>query len=292
MQSAQTSLDLRQPQRRHSWLRRAGVRCTEVVARALGGRAFYRRRHLTPPGLRLRREILEVGALPADFEGFRVVHLSDLHAGPFIARGDLAALVEAVNALAPDVIAFTGDFITHRAEEGLALADDFGGLSARHGVFAVFGNHDYRERREGELVRAFGERGVIVLRNESRRIAREGGALCIVGIEDLEESKHIDLTAARALVQPGDFEIVLCHHPLGAPQFVRPRCIAVLAGHTHATQLDLPLVRRAGPAHPGARVDFGGTVLLVSRGLGVIGLPLRIGAPTEIGVVELRRKST
>jgi predicted MPP superfamily phosphohydrolase len=63
----------------------------------------------------------------------------------------------------------------------------------------------------------------------------------------------------------------------------------VLSGHTHGTQLDLPWFRRSGPAHPGLRVELGDTVAITNRGLGSIGLPLRIGAPTELVVLEFAR---
>jgi predicted MPP superfamily phosphohydrolase len=121
------------------------------------------------------------------------------------------------------------------------------------------------------------------------RIERGDAALCVVGVEDLEEARTIDLTRARSCVQPGDFEVALCHNPRGALAFVRERCLAVLCGHTHGTQLDLPWLRRAGPPHPGLRVQSGPTAILTSRGLGSIGLPVRIGAPTELVVIELER---
>ena len=61
----------------------------------------------------------------------------------------------------------------------------------------------------------------------------------------------------------------------------------MLSGHTHGTQVDLPRLRKLGPQHPGLRVELGGTTLIVSRGLGVVGLPLRIGAPPELVVIRL-----
>jgi predicted MPP superfamily phosphohydrolase len=286
---ARDASELRQAPRRHSLLRRAAVRAVEGVAMALGGRAFYRRAHLSRPGLRLRRERIAHPELPRALEGFTLVQLSDLHAGPFLRSGDLDAVVREVEALRPDVVALTGDHITHAAEEALAITADVGRLRARLGVFGVLGNHDYKGRREGEIVAAWERVGVEFLRDRNRRFAVEGGALVLVGVEDLEESKRLDVDAARAGVGPEDFEIVLCHHPLGAPVFARERCLAVLSGHTHGGQIDLPLLRRAGPAHPGARVRMGSTTLLVSRGLGSIGVPLRVRAPTEIVVVELAR---
>lgn len=254
-----------------------------------GGRAWYRKAHLSPPGLRVRRELITHAELPAGLEGLLIVQLSDLHAGPFMRRGDLARAVEMVERLEPDLVVITGDMITHHVDEARGIAEDIARLRAPMGVYAIFGNHDYRDRREDEIVRDWGARGVQFLRDDARRFEVEGGALALVGVEDLEEARVIDVRRARASVVPSDFEVVLCHHPAGALLFAGPRCLAVLSGHTHGTQLDLPLARRAGPAHPGLRVHLGATRLIVSRGLGSIGLPLRIGAPTELVSIELRR---
>jgi predicted MPP superfamily phosphohydrolase len=279
--------DLRQRPRRHPWSRRALVRTLETGARALAGRAWYRRRHLSAGGLAVRREEIAVEGLPPAFERFRVVQLSDLHAGPFVRRGDLAGAVERCNSLGPDVVALTGDFVTHSVDEAPLILDDLALLRAREARLAVLGNHDYRGRREGELVAALEARGIRTLRNASHRIERDGGAVIFVGIEDLEEGRVIDLDAARADVRDGDVEIVLCHNPHGARRIARRGCAAVLSGHTHGGQVDLPLLRRAGPVHPGARIELGTSVLIVSRGLGAIGLPLRVGAPSELVVIEL-----
>lgn len=284
-----TGQELRVQPRRHSLARRASVRLCEGLAVALGGRAFYRARHLRPPGLLVRRERVLHPRLPEALRGFRVVQLSDLHAGPFVRAGDLRAVVELANSLEPDLVAITGDLITHRAEDAELVRADLALLRARHGVLGVFGNHDYRGRREGEIAARWAQAGIHFLRNAGVRIERGGAALCVVGVEDLEEARELDLERARECVREGDLELALCHNPRGALAFARESCVAVLCGHTHGTQLDLPWLRRAGPPHPGLRVQSGATAIVTSRGLGSIGLPLRIGAPTELVVLELER---
>ena len=123
------------------------------------------------------------------------------------------------------------------------------------------------------------------------------------GATRLREIAHIRLASVRAMhalggEQPrvlaavdaaarGDIAREDAESLLSAHLEARERCIAVLSGHTHGTQLDLPLLRRAGPAHPGLRVPFGPTTLIVSRGLGAIGLPLRWGAPAEVVIVNV-----
>ena len=285
MQPSSPKSTLRQPPRRHGRLRRWAVETVARTAAALGGRAVYRRRWLGPGRFALREERLEVPGLPGGLHGFRIAHLSDLHAGHFMRAGDLAAVVEAVRALEVDLVVFTGDLITDHWSEALAVLDDLAGLRARHGVLAVFGNHDYRGRQEGRIAAAYAARGIEFLRNESRRIDTGDGVLAVVGVEDLEEARRLDLAAARAGLGPEDVELVLCHNPGGAPALARPGCCAVLAGHTHGGQVDfLPGV---GPPHPGLRLRLGETTLIVNRGLGVIGFPWRFGAPTEIVLVSL-----
>jgi predicted MPP superfamily phosphohydrolase len=279
--------------RRHSRLRRAIFRSVEQTTAFCGGRALYRATSLAPGRLRVRDERVEVRGLPDGLHGFTIAHLSDLHGGPFLRRGDLAHVVAAVNARRPDVVVITGDFITHAWDDALPLLDDLAALRPSHGTFAVFGNHDYRGRQEGRIVAAGLERGIRFLRNECARIEARGVAL--VGLEDLEEARAVDVAAARANVRPGDVEILLSHNPFlfrdaeTTAMLTQARCPVVLSGHTHGAQIDLPFFRRLGPPHVGTRARFGGTTLIVSRGLGVIGFPLRIRAPAEVVIVRLDR---
>ncbi len=279
---------VRQTPRRHSRFRLGAARFAERACAAFGGRAFYRLRHLVRGRFVVREETAFVPGLPAALEGFSVVQISDVHGGSFVGPGDLADIVDAANALAPDVIALTGDYVTHHAREFERVAADLARLSARDGVYAVFGNHDYRGRAEASIAAELP--GALFLRNACARIARGGAHVAIVGLEDLEEGRVVDLELARAGVEVGDVEIVLCHNPLGGRAIARAGCAAILSGHTHAGQIDLPFLRRLGPVHPGLRVVLGETLLVTSRGIGAVGLPLRIGAPSEIVHLRIARR--
>lgn len=271
--------------RRFSDARIRLFRTVERLAVLAGGRRLYRRTSLAPGRFRVRREVLEAPGLPEGLDGYRVAQLSDLHAGPFMGAGDLRHVVDEVLRRAPDLIAITGDLITRDWREALTVLDDLARLRAPDGVFAVFGNHDYKLRQEHRIAAAYAERGIRFLRNESVRLA---SGPCVVGLEDLEEGRVVDLAAARAGVRPGDVELVLCHNPLGARGLAREGCLAVLSGHTHGNQMNLPLLRRLGPEHPGQRLEHGPTTLVVSHGLGVVGFPLRVGAPAEVVELVLR----
>ncbi len=264
----------------------------ERAAVLLGGRRLYRR-SLRRPRLRVVTHDVDLTGLDPRLDGLRVVHLSDFHAGPFLDAAALDDVIATANAAAPDVVALTGDFITHRADEGVALAGTFGRLEARLGAFAVFGNHDYRARREGEMEDAFARVGVTTLRNRGVAVERDGARVWIAGIEDVEEGKVVDLDAALAGRAGGDATILLAHHPDVADDLGGRAIDLVLAGHTHGGQIrlfgrsilgtSLRSRYRAGIYHAGS------ARLHVTRGIGVLVLPLRVGAPAEVAVLTLRR---
>ncbi len=250
---------------------------------------MYKRFALSPGRFVVREERVTVRGLPAALAGFTIAHLSDLHGGSFLGSGDLEHVVAAVNVRRPDLAVITGDFITHDWSEALPLVDDCARIRASHGVFAIFGNHDYRGRHEDRIADAFGVRGIRFLRDECVKLCVGNATLALVGLEDLEEAKAVDLAKARATVTADEVEILLCHNPSSARILARPGCAVILSGHTHGMQMDVPYLRTLGPKHPGIRVEIGTTTLIVSRGLGVVGLPLRLFAPPEIVFVTLVR---
>jgi predicted MPP superfamily phosphohydrolase len=279
--------ELRRVPRRYSRARTALVELGYRVFERCGADAGYARRYLAPGRLRVRRERVGIAGLAPGLSGARIVQLSDIHAGPFVRRGALAGAIEAANALSPELVVLTGDYITRTSDEFELVAGDLARLRPRWGACAVLGNHDYRGRREGDLELCLARCGIELLRNQSRRFEAPGGAIAVVGLEDVEESRHLDLGAARAGVRPGDVEVLLCHNPGAAAALASLGCRLILSGHSHGHQVDLPLVRRLAPAHPGDRVELGASTLITSRGLGAVVLPLRIGSPAEIVCLEL-----
>ena len=277
--------NLRQAPRRYSPLRLCVFWLAERLARVSGGRWFYARLFLSPP--LVRHEVIRRQGLPASLDGLRIAHLSDLHAGVLLGATSMGGVIEATLAENPDLVVFTGDFIAGEVGPGVDLAGVMAPLAqVPLGAFAVFGNHDYRGRQEGKIERAFTQKGWGFLRNRGQRL----GALPLVltGVEDPEEGREVDIEAARAGMGEGDLELCLCHNPSSGSYLARQECLAILSGHTHGRQIDLPFLRTLGPAHPGLRVELGPTALVISRGLGVAGVPLRVGAPAEIVLLELR----
>jgi len=226
--------------------------------------------------------------LPPALDGFCVMQLSDLHVGPFSRSRRLRRIVERVNALAPDLVAITGDLADEKpaqvAEAMLTLRD----LRARHGVLAAPGNHDFFVGID-EVVRMAGAGGVRFLRNERITVA---GAIDVYGIDDPVGARieggptpQIEqVIGAEARQRPS---IVLSHQPLNYPRLAELDVGLVLSGHTHGGQF-WPfawLSRRFYPFNAG-HYRIGASHFYVSRGTGTWGPPLRLGAPPEI--VRLR----
>ncbi|MEM9380390.1 MAG: metallophosphoesterase [Planctomycetota bacterium] len=275
--------------RRFSRLRIGAFAAIERFAVLLGGRRLYRARYLRRARLALREVRIEVPGLPPALDGFRIAHLTDVHGGPFLAAGDLADAATLVEEAAPDVVCWTGDYVVHGIDNARPIEDDLARCVGTRATFAVFGNHDYLHRREGAFIDAMGPRGWTFLRNGSASVEVDGACVAFAGIEDPEEGKVVDVDAALAGTEDADVVVALAHGPRAAPAFATRGARVVLSGHTHATQVDLPFLRDLGPAHPGLRVELGDTTLVVGRGLGVIGAPLRWGVPAEVVLLTLRR---
>lgn len=287
-------LDLRRPPRRYSGTRLALYGAVRWLGtRALRGRAAYGR-WLARGGVRCERLELAVPGLPPAADGLRLVQLSDVHAGPFLDEAALQPALDLARSFAPHLLALTGDFITDSADDAALLGRAFAGVPAPLGKFAVFGNHDYRHRREGELVAWLRRQGVRALRNEAVVLEHGGARVLVAGLEDIEESHGADLAATlRGSDGREPLRVLLCHHPDVVDALPPGLFHLVLSGHSHGGQLVLPGV---GPLARGwlprrVRGDFalpGGGRLHVNRGLGVLVVPLRVGAPAEVTCVTFR----
>jgi predicted MPP superfamily phosphohydrolase len=264
---------------------------------ALGG-ALALAAVATVPALRssprLSRHDIPVDGLPAAFDGYRVVQISDLHCGPFVSGARVARWVASVNALEADLVAVTGDLIVSGERYVPVVAEALGRLQARDGVLASMGNHDYFTDGEA-LVRALERAGLGVLRNRGVIIERgEARAnLFVAGVDDTWTRRH-DLDRALAERPAGAPTLLLCHDPALFPAAVARGVDLTLSGHTHGGQLGVPgLGRRLNlyrlfSAFTSGLYRQGASTLYVNRGLGTTGPPVRLGVPSEIAVLTLR----
>jgi hypothetical protein len=245
-------------------------------------------------GLRVpsvRRVEIALARWPRALDGFRIVQISDIHIGPILGRGFARALTERVNALAPDLVAVTGDLVDGPVE---MLRDDvapFAALRGRHGVFFVTGNHDVYSGGE-PWVECVRELGMRPLRNERVAIGGAEG-FDLAGVDDHRgdwvRGSTEDVDAALAGRDPARAVVLLAHDP-GSFRRAAARDVDLqLSGHTHGGQI-WPfnfVVRLAVPWVAGLH-RAGSSQLYVSRGSGFWGPPMRLFAPAEITEIVLR----
>jgi predicted MPP superfamily phosphohydrolase len=274
----------------------SGLRAAAVVGLALLAGLAGLRSGLAPP--QLRRVEFELPRWPAARDGYRIVQISDIHIGPILGRAFASKLVARVNALAPDLVAVTGDLVDGKVA---LLADEvapFGGLRARDGVYFVTGNHDHYSGAN-DWAQAIAALGVRVLRNERVAIGEGARAFDLVGVDDhrsgLEDRSAggEDLERALAGRDPARPAVLLAHDPSTFRRAATCGIDLQLSGHTHGGQI-WPfglLVRLVIPTVAG-RYAKGAAQLYVSRGTGFWGPPMRLFAPAEITEIVLRSKQT
>jgi len=260
-----------------------------TAATSLGFAGYGFSNALDLPGV--RRANLELPALPAVWDGLRILQISDIHAGPYMGVERMARLREMAMRLEPDLVVFTGDQMDRRPSDAELFARGFRGIEAPLGAWGILGNHDHfidPERSEWALEAA----GIQPLVNRGVALDREGSTLALVGVDDLQArgGRYPDFSVLGTY--PTSFRICLCHQPQGWHQALAAGAHLTLAGHTHGGQIaltgrNLNVARFstryiAGPY----RRDEG--FLYVSRGVGVGALPVRVGAPPEIDLLTLR----
>jgi predicted MPP superfamily phosphohydrolase len=237
--------------------------------------------------------------LPPGLDGLRIAHLSDVHAGIHMSGEKMAAIVAQTNALKADLILQTGDMIDISQSYIPEYVRAFRDLEAPLGVVTVLGNHD-RYTGADAVIKGVRDAGQVFIKNGSHVIEHRGAALALVGIDDprnwrADDPQEDDLGAALQITPPESeaFRILLAHRP-GAFDGAAPRGIPLtLAGHIHGGQFYIPVIGwspgRLITKYVMGHFTQGASQLYVSRGIGVVGVPLRVFAPPEIALFELRR---
>lgn len=290
--------ELESPGRRIFLERTAGVvAAAPFVGGAYG--ALYGRLNLETPTVRIR-----LPRLPRAFEGFRIAQLSDIHIGPFMTEEEIRKHAAIANALRPDLVALTGDFVTWDPATQRPVVNALSGLKAPFGVFGCLGNHDAWAHVQDSIAALFRQAGITILRGARTTIARGPDSLNLIGIDytparpsDMQTDgvAHGRLAGVERLADPHRVNILLSHNPNTFDLAVEFGIDLSLAGHTHGGQVALEFIspelapsRLVTPYVSGLFEKPGGR-LYVNRGIGTIGTPIRIGAPPEITLFELTR---
>ena len=248
------------------------------------------------PMHRLVQVSMRVPGWPEMARPLRVAFLSDFHTGSH--TGDVqrfADIVVEVNRLRPDLVCLGGDYVNCMAFGGGRVppettAEILAGLVAPLGLFAVLGNHDWEY--DGKAVwTALNAVGIQVLENEFAPVTFEGTRIFIVGIGD-NRTRDPDVQRTLMHVPIGEPALVLAHDPASFTD-LPPGPYVMLSGHTHGGQIQLPLVgplinmSEAPRTWTYGHIESNGRQLYVTSGLGTSGLPIRIGIPPEIVLVEI-----
>ena len=253
----------------------------------------------------VKRLDLSMKRLPLSFDGMKVVQFSDFHAGSF---DDIEAVREGlslINEANPDLILFTGDLVNNRADEVLLFIDSLKDLSAKHGKFAILGNHDYgdyikfesnleRQKNLDKLESLFKQAGFRLLKNENIQIDNGIDKIDIIGVENWGQGpfpKYGDIDLASQSTPNERFNILMSHDPDHWENIVRqhPKHFDLtLSGHTHGSQVgvDIPGWQWSPVQYRYKRwlgmYEDNNQYLFVSKGFGFLGFPGRIGMSPEI----------
>jgi predicted MPP superfamily phosphohydrolase len=238
---------------------------------------------------------VKLARLPRRLSGLAIAQITDLHIGRTIGEAEVRRVVARTNALRPDVIALTGDFVdgsVRMLEEAVA---PLAALSARYGVYFVTGNHEYYSGAEA-WVAHLRRLGIRVLRNERVEIGDPGASIDLAGIDDWRSAGMApghgpDLASAMAGRDPDRSLVLLAHQPRGVEAAAQAGVELQVSGHTHGGQI-FPFTLATALVYPYLHglypvADGHGSQIFVSRGTGFWGPPMRLGSPPEIAHIVL-----
>jgi uncharacterized protein len=241
------------------------------------------------------REVeIPVPNLPDGLDGLRLLQLSDIHLSAFLSEKDLARVIDSANELRPHLALVTGDLITAAGDPLQACLRQVARLRADAGILGCMGNHEYYAGSEDIAEREGARLGIPFLRGRAMPLRFGGAVLNVAGV-DYQKSGRNYLRNAERLVLPGAYNVLLSHNPDVFPVAVEKGYDLTLAGHTHGGQVTVEILHQSinaarfftrfvyGLYRRGAAAEY------VTRGIGTIGIPARIGAPPEIALLRLRK---
>ncbi|MGM9804896.1 MAG: metallophosphoesterase [Candidatus Aphodosoma sp.] len=293
---------------------------TSLILRCTGGAlvlpvlAFFIAGMLQRHDIKIRSVEISLPDLPASFDGKRIVQITDMHLGNLTPQYSyLQRIVTTINSLNPDLIFFTGDMVNLRATDSQSTDTVLCRLSARIGKYAVLGNHDYGDYSNWETPEAksrnlqqtkdlYRHLGFTLLCDTALYICNGTDSIGLIGVENCGHApfpKYGDMDKATAGFTSSATNILLSHDPNHWEEEILvsyPWIDLTLAGHTHGAQLGIELPYCTwSPAqwvfkHWDGHYQEGNQHLFVSRGLGYVGIPFRLGMYPEITLITIRRQ--
>ena len=244
---------------------------------------------IEPSWIDTKEVVIESNQIPPQFDGKRIVFISDIHHGPFLDKQSVDNVVNQVNALDPDFILLGGDYVSGDDEYIDPVFESLSKLKAPYGVYAVLGNSDPQYWTLNKMPKY----GINYIGNKGKWITENGARIRLGGVGDYNNGNQI-ISATTDPVTPNDFVILLSHNPDYFPEVDKSKVDLVLSGHTHGGQVTLfglwaPVVRSAyGNKYRTGVIKEENSTLIVSNGIGTVVLPVRFFARPEIYVIELK----
>ena len=276
------------PINRREFLRLAGG---ATMAGGLGGAIAGYAMAVEPDNLVLERKQVRLPNLPNAFDGFRIVLLTDFHLHPFTTTDLIRRTVEISNALKPDLVLLGGDFVCSFAEAVLELAPILERLDAKHGLFAVLGNHDHR-RGAHIVLDGLRRASIRVLMNEGVRLTGGDGSIFLAGIDSVSAGQP-NPRAAFSARKNEPVSLALVHEPDYIDHLSRLVQVDLqLSGHTHGGQVRIPglgaiALPPLGHTYVEGLYRVGPSQVYTSRGIGTVGVPFRFNCPPEVTEITL-----
>jgi predicted MPP superfamily phosphohydrolase len=239
--------------------------------------------------LSLERVNIDLERLPKNLDGFKIIHLSDIHHSPFTNIEHIKRAVKIANRLKPDMFVLTGDYVSHETQYIAPVAKVLGKLRSEFGTYACLGNHDHWTDA-ASVTRHFREEGINVLINEGFRFEGRGGSFWLAGVDD-----HMvgltDVPAALKGSYPDEMKLLLAHNPIIFRKAVRAGVDLTLSGHTHGGQVKIRDDEKR--ILPRRRLSSGlhrrkSSQIYITRGIGTVVLPVRYQCPPEISLLTMR----
>jgi predicted MPP superfamily phosphohydrolase len=283
-----------QVQSGHSPARRAFLHTTQAAllctpAIITGYAVFIQRVDLS-----LREQDLKFPDLPKDLDGLRLVQVTDIHLSPFLSERVLARAVDMANEARAHLALVTGDLISTDRDPLDICLKQLSRLRADAGVFGCLGNHEIYANAEDYVEQQGARMGHRYLRQRAEPLKFGQATMNLAGV-DYQASRKPYLVGAQRMVAPDAFNVLLSHNPDVFPVAARQGYQLTIAGHTHGGQIrveilhqDLNFASFFTPYVDGLyRRDK--AAIFVSRGIGTIALPARLGAPPEVNLLRLCR---
>ena len=247
---------------------------------------------------------IKIKNLPDELKGTTITLISDIHSGPFMDADMMKEYCDVINNLNSDLIFIPGDLTNTRRDEIHPFAKSFRDLKAKYGVYGTLGNHDYFSDAEYIASAVSNESPIKMLRNQTEFLNIKGKEICLIGIDDIRDSgaqknkiliDYLNTTLEKTDKKYEDLpKILLCHKPYIFREIKDNNIDLMLSGHTHGGQIVFAKFGNINFSIAATVSDLisghykeGDTNLYISRGIGTVGMPMRLNCPPEITQIKL-----